>query len=79
MGSPKTDTRTLQIRTKLNDFYELRNGIIHSILQNTGIGAATFSQWVQFFRIFAPAFVDALNEAHSKFSAEVAVTKAGAA
>lgn len=79
LGSPKADSRTLQIRTKLNDFYELRNGIIHSISQNSGIGAATFSQWVHFFKIFAPAFVDALNEAHLKFSAEVTVTKAGAA
>ncbi len=78
MGSPRADRRSAEVKTKLNEFYELRNGIVHSISQHAGIGASTVFRWIAFFKIFAPAFVIALDDAFSKFSAEIAVTKSGA-
>ena len=78
LGSPKADKRTIQIRNKINEFYELRNSIVHSISQNAGIGAATFSQWAIFFGLFTTAFSGALSEAFTKLSDEINLNKAAA-
>ena len=59
--------RLLTIRELL---YDLRNGIVHSISQNIGIGATVLSDWLRFFTVFTTAFADALAGSYQDFLVE---------
>jgi hypothetical protein len=59
------------IKLKLNQFYVLRNGIVHDIAQNSGIGANTFHMWVLFFRQFIDAIAAACESSYLKFEQSV--------
>lgn len=66
------------LRETLNGFYEMRNGIVHSISQVTGVGPTVFEQWIGFFRSFSTGFETALNDAFTKFHLDVEERKAPA-
>ncbi|MGN6384026.1 MAG: HEPN domain-containing protein [Dyella sp.] len=51
------------IKNRLNDFYNLRNGIVHSISQSSGVGFSIFSEWAAFLEQFALDFERALVRA----------------
>lgn len=71
IGNPHRDFRAREITRILNDFYELRNGIIHSIAQNVGVGQPTFQRWTEFFRLFATAFAQHLTRSFAAFEASI--------
>lgn len=79
IGNPKKDLFTPALRAKLNEFYATRNGIVHSISQNTGIGPTIFHTWIKFFRVFTTSFADAMEECHNDFAAKIAKSRAKAA
>lgn len=49
LGSPKKDQFAAALRRDVNEFYEIRNGIVHSIAQNAGIGRTVVTKWSIFF------------------------------
>jgi hypothetical protein len=71
MGNLRRDEFALNLRKRLNDFYTTRNGIVHLITQNIGIGATVFRSWAEFFRVFATAFATALAESFTLLTADV--------
>ncbi|MFH1797448.1 MAG: HEPN domain-containing protein [Pseudomonadota bacterium] len=71
IGNPKKDQFALSMRSKLNEFYAMRNGIVHSISQNSGIGPTIFYSWIRFFRVFTTSFADAMEECYSDFCAKI--------
>lgn len=71
VGNPKKDLFTPSLRAKLNEFYTARNGIVHSISQNAGIGPTIFHSWIRFFRVFTTAFANAMEECHTEFAAKM--------
>ncbi|UNC15624.1 hypothetical protein FE249_16060 [Acidiphilium multivorum] len=73
--NPKKDLFTPILRGKLNEFYKTRNGIVHSISQNSGIGPTIFHSWIRFFRVFAAAFADAMADCHTDFVARVETSR----
>ncbi|TPL31576.1 hypothetical protein FJ945_02450 [Mesorhizobium sp. B2-4-9] len=75
VNSPSKDQFNITLQRQVSEFYELRNGIVHSISQNTGVGATVFNQWAAFFRLLTTAFSDALNEAFQKFDKEIEKAK----
>jgi hypothetical protein len=79
IGVPRKSDFGSELRRRLNDFYTARNGIVHSISQNVGMGATVFKSWAEFFRLFTTAFADALDESFNQFTADVAKRKAAAA
>lgn len=79
VGNPKKDLFVPSLRAKLNEFYTLRNGIVHSISQNAGIGPTIFHSWIRFFRVFTTAFAGAMEECHSDFVAKIAKNRQKAA
>jgi hypothetical protein len=78
LGSPgRADfTRTLEVR--MNEFYAIRNGIVHAIAQNSGIGTTVFHLWANFFRELATAIAIVLEVCFAEFSAEIERRKAPA-
>jgi hypothetical protein len=76
IGNLRRDEFAFSLRKKLNDFYNIRNGIVHSITQNIGIGATVFRNWAEFFKVFATAFATALAESFALFTTEVTKRKA---
>jgi hypothetical protein len=75
IGNLRRDEFSISLRKRLNDFYMVRNGIVHSIAQNTGIGATVFREWAEFFRVLSTAFATALTESFALFTAEIAKRK----
>jgi RiboL-PSP-HEPN len=71
IDNPRKDQFGPQLQRKINEFYELRNGIIHSISQNAGVGASVFKGWSEFFRVFTTAFSSALDESYKKFKEKI--------
>ena len=55
------------VERRVNEFYELRNGIVHSISQNTGVGSTIFRSWSEFFRVFTTAFAGSLEGYQQSF------------
>lgn len=79
LGSPKVGDMTEALRLKLNAFYELRNGIVHSISQNSGIGTSVFDQWADFFSLLTTAIAESFASSYVAFEAETEKRKAKAA
>jgi hypothetical protein len=75
LGDCKKADFSPQLQRKINEFYELRNGVVHSIAQNSGIGPSVSSSWAAFFRAFTTALAEALKEAYGKLEAELAKAK----
>jgi hypothetical protein len=71
LGNPKKDIFTSALRARLNEFYAMRNGIVHSISQNTGIGPTIFTSWILFFRNFTKSFAIAMDECYSDFEMKI--------
>jgi hypothetical protein len=71
LGNPRKDQFTDELRVRLNRFYETRNGIVHSIAQNTGIGTTVFDAWADFFRSFTTAFAEALDASYTLLAGEI--------
>lgn len=71
IDNPKKNLFTPSLRAKLNEFYTARNGIVHSISQNSGIGPTIFRSWIRFFRVFTTAFADAMEGCYSDFAAKI--------
>lgn len=78
IGNPKKDNFTPSLRMKLNEFYITRNGIVHSISQNAGIGPTIVTAWIAFFRILTTALADAIEACHIDFIGKIATKKAKA-
>lgn len=79
LGNPKKDLFTAALRAKTNEFYASRNGIVHSISQNSGIGQTIFYSWIKFFRVLTTAFADAMGECHNDFAAKIEKNRRSAA
>lgn len=54
-------------RTKLSEFYDLRNRMVHSIAQNAGVGLTIFEGWKNFLLLMASAFKGAMELALAEF------------
>ena len=78
LGAARNGQFKSAIERKMNSFYEMRNGIVHSISQNSGIGASIFKEWSGFFRVFAEAFSDSLDASFAEFSKSIEKRKNGA-
>jgi hypothetical protein len=74
----KKDEMSLYLRRRLNEFYEMRNRIVHSISYSSGIGTTIFSEWAEFFRVLTAAIATAFDESYRAFVAEIARAKANA-
>lgn len=59
------------MRKELNSFYKLRNTIVHSISQSTGIGRSIVDKWCIFLELFAEAFSIALEQALNEFNTDI--------
>ena len=79
LDNPRKDRFTPTIQRKMNSFYELRNGIVHSISHNSGVGATIFEAWSRFFRIFTTAFASSLNASFKLFELGIEARKRSAA
>jgi hypothetical protein len=64
------------LKIKLNDFYVVRNGIVHDISQNSGIGATIVQTWTLFFRNFNDAVATACENSYSNFDRAIGRKKA---
>lgn len=56
LGSANVGDFPALLKNRLNDFYNLRNSIVHSISQSSGIGISIFSEWATFLEQFALDF-----------------------
>ncbi|WP_420479459.1 hypothetical protein [Brevundimonas sp. FT23028] len=79
VGALKKDDFAVSLRVKLKEFYDLRNGVVHSISQNSGIGRTVFAQWAVFLRAFSTALSEAMVAALGEYEADLAKRKAKAA
>ncbi|MRX33841.1 HEPN domain-containing protein [Aminobacter sp. MDW-2] len=68
IGNPKKDAFAPAIRLRLNEFYTMRNEIVHSISQSSGIGPTIFRHWIDFFKTFSVAFADAVEACYVDFA-----------
>jgi hypothetical protein len=75
VGIEKGGDFPLELQRKLNEFYVLRNGLVHSIAQNNGVGKTILVQWVTFFLIFANAFNATLIASCTKFHEDIQLRK----
>lgn len=73
VGTTRRDDFARAIRRKMNEFYEIRNGIVHSIAQNSGIGPSIFLEWSSFFRSFTTAFAASLQISFDEFGNQLMV------
>jgi hypothetical protein len=71
VGSPVKEEFPRMLQLRLNEFYELRNGIVHSIAQNSGIGASVFQQWTELLRAFVIAMADAMEASLAEFLGQI--------
>lgn len=71
LSAGKRDDFSEVIQRRLNEFYQMRNGIVHSISQAAGIGSSVFQQWVEFLKLVAIAFSQSLVAAFSQFADDV--------
>lgn len=51
------------LKTEINEFYELRNNIVHNIAQTAGIGSTIVDKWASFFQLLATAFAGCFEKA----------------
>ncbi|PBB22815.1 MULTISPECIES: HEPN domain-containing protein [Mesorhizobium] len=79
LNTPSKDQFNITLQRRVSEFYELRNGIVHSISQNAGVGSTVFNQWAVFFRHLTTAFSGALDDAFQKFNKEIEKAKHDAA
>jgi hypothetical protein len=68
LGTVRKDQFASDVRDKLSEFYDLRNGLVHSISQNIGIGFTVFSGWAEFLTVFADAFAEGLVACFQEFA-----------
>jgi hypothetical protein len=79
LDNPRKDRFSPTIERKMNSFYDLRNGIVHSISHNSGVGATIFKAWSEFFRIFTTAFASSLEASFKLFEIGIEARKTSAA
>lgn len=79
LNNPSKDQFNIALQRRVSEFYELRNGIVHSISQNAGVGSTIFNQWAAFFRVLTAAFANSLDLAFKRFENEIANAKQVAA
>jgi hypothetical protein len=72
LGAPKKADFGPALESKVSEFYELRNGIVHSIAQNVGIGANTFGSWAAFFRVLTTAYAGAMASSFEELEQKLA-------
>jgi hypothetical protein len=76
-GVQKSAHMTDSLRQKLNDFYQLRNTIVHSISQASGIGRSIVEEWCAFFGHVSDAVSVAFGVAFHEFAEELKVKEEG--
>jgi hypothetical protein len=66
LGAPSNkELFRVELRRKFNEFYELRNGLVHAIEQNIGVGQTIVTSWTSFFDVFCSALADAFEAAEA--------------
>lgn len=75
LGASRKDTMSADLRARMNNFYSLRNEIVHSIAQSSGVGFTIFDEWVEFFLAFSNAFAEALVLSNNEFVSKVEIEK----
>lgn len=78
-GTVKSADFSVSVRVKLKEFYDLRNGLVHSISQNSGVGRTIFAQWADFLLAFSDAFASAMAASFVEYESDVTKRKAKAA
>jgi hypothetical protein len=73
LSAKKSDEFNIQLKAKLNEFYNLRNEIVHAIGQSTGYGISIFDEYAIFLYEFAKAY-----ETHLATEFQIFSTKASA-
>jgi hypothetical protein len=71
LGGPKKADFARALEARVSEFYELRNGIVHSISQNAGIGVGVFSDWAAFFRTLTTAYASSLAAGFAELEAKI--------
>jgi hypothetical protein len=79
LGSPRKEDFSAAMRLRLNEFYSLRNAIVHSISQNVGVGPSVLHQWTAFLRTLTTAMAVGMEASFAEFDVKIASRKAAVA
>lgn len=78
LANPRKDTFSALLKQRLDEFYILRNTIVHSIAQTAGIGETIFKGWAEFLRLLTAALAGAVEMRFNEFTSDAARRRAAA-